>query len=64
MTMVKHVVGFSGGIDSRATARWVLNRYPPEDVILINSDVGGHEHPITTEFVHKYSETVHPVIVT
>ncbi len=41
--MVKHVVGFSGGIDSRATARWVLNRYPPEDVILINSDVGGHE---------------------
>lgn len=61
--MVKHVVGFSGGIDSQATARWVLNRHPPEDVILINSDVGGHEHPITTEFIHKYSEQIHPVIV-
>lgn len=60
---IRHVVGFSGGIDSQATARWVLNRNDPNDVILINSDVGGHEHPITTEFVNWYSENVHPVVV-
>ena len=60
---MKHVVGFSGGIDSQACARWVLNRYPPEDVILLNSDVGGHEHPITTEFIEQYSRDVHPVTV-
>jgi 3'-phosphoadenosine 5'-phosphosulfate sulfotransferase (PAPS reductase)/FAD synthetase len=60
---VKHVVGFSGGIDSQACARWVLNRYPAEDVILLNSDVGGHEHPITTEFIETYSRDVHPVAV-
>jgi len=59
----KHIVGFSGGIDSQACARWVLNRYPAEDVILLNSDVGGHEHPITTQFVEDYSRDVHPVTV-
>ena len=60
---IKHVVGFSGGIDSQACARWVLNRCDPADVVLINSDVGGHEHPITTEFIQWYSENVHPVSV-
>lgn len=58
---MKHVVGFSGGIDSQATARWVLNRYPAEDVILLNSDAGGNEHSLTTEFIRSYSDTVHPV---
>jgi 3'-phosphoadenosine 5'-phosphosulfate sulfotransferase (PAPS reductase)/FAD synthetase len=60
---VKHIVGFSGGIDSQACARWVLNRHPAEDVILLNSDVGGHEHPITTQFIEDYSRDVHPVTV-
>lgn len=60
---VKQVVGFSGGIDSQACARWVLNRYPKEDVILLNSDAGGNEHPLTTEFVHWYSGNVHPVVM-
>ena len=46
---MKHIVGFSGGIDSQAAARWVLNRYEPQDVILTNSDAGGNEHPLTTE---------------
>lgn len=59
---MKHIVGFSGGIDSQACARWVLNRYPPEDVILMNSDAGGNEHPLTTAFVDEYSRTVHPVV--
>lgn len=59
----KHIAGFSGGIDSQAAARWLLNRYPPEDVILMNSDAGGNEHPITGEFIHLYSRTVHPVIL-
>ena len=60
---MKYVVGFSGGIDSQACARWVLNRFPNEDVILLNSDAGGNEHPITAEFVHWYSENVHPVVM-
>src|SRR5690606_24006073 len=37
-------------------------RYPKEDVILLNSDAGGNEHPLTTEFIHWYSDNVHPVV--
>lgn len=59
---MKHILGFSGGIDSQACARWMLNRFPAEDVILLNSDAGGNEHPITTAFVEWYSAAVHPVI--
>lgn len=62
MSDLKHIVGFSGGIDSQALARWVLNRYPAEDVFLLNSDAGGNEHWMTTEFVNWYSGSVHPVI--
>jgi len=58
-----HVVGFSGGIDSQACARWVLNRYDPSTVVMLNSDAGGNEHPITTQHVEWYSKNVHPVIV-
>jgi 3'-phosphoadenosine 5'-phosphosulfate sulfotransferase (PAPS reductase)/FAD synthetase len=60
---VKHIVGFSGGIDSQACARWVLNRFPAEDVILMNSGAGRHESPLTTAFVEDYSRLVHPVVV-
>lgn len=63
MTNTKHLVGFSGGVDSQACARWVLNRYPKEDVILMNSDAGGNEHPMTTEFIRQYAKTVHPVVM-
>lgn len=59
---MKHVVGFSGGVDSQACAWWVRQEYGPENVILLNSDVGGHEHPETTKFVQWYSENVHPVV--
>lgn len=59
---MKHIVGFSGGIDSQACARWVLNRYPAEDVILTNSDAGKWEDPLTVSFVDWYSQNVHPVI--
>lgn len=58
---MKHIVGFSGGIDSQACARWVLNRFPAADVLLTNSDAGGNEHPMTVEFVDWYSENIHPV---
>lgn len=58
---MKHIVGFSGGIDSQACARWALNRYPADDVILLNSNAGGNEHPLTTAFVAEYSTTVHIV---
>lgn len=59
----KHVVGFSGGIDSQACANWVLDRFPKEDVILINSDAGGNEHPLTTEHIRWFNDHVHPVIM-
>lgn len=49
--LTKHVVGFSGGIDSQACAGWVLDHFPHEDVILMNSDAGGNEHPLTTEHI-------------
>lgn len=59
---MKYVVGFSGGIDSQACARWVLNHFPNEDVILLNSNAGEWEHPLTMAFVKWYSENVHPVV--
>ena len=59
---VIHVVGFSGGIDSQACARWVLNRFPDDEIVLLNSDAGGNEHPMTTEFIKWYSGNIHPVI--
>lgn len=59
---MKHIVGFSGGIDSQACARWVLNRYPAEDVVLLNSDAGKNENGLTMAFVDWYSANVHPVI--
>lgn len=58
-----HIVGFSGGIDSQACARWVLNRLPADQVVLINSDAGGNEHPMTTAFIEWYSANVHPVMM-
>lgn len=58
----KHIVGFSGGIDSQAAARYVLNRYPKEDVILTNSNAGEWGHPLTDEHVRWYSDNVHPVV--
>lgn len=58
----KHVLGFSGGIDSQACAGWLLDRFAKEDVVLINSQAGRNEHPITVDFVAAYSATVHPVI--
>lgn len=61
---MKHIVGFSGGIDSQACARWVLNRFPKEDVILTNSSAGQWEDSLTTGFVEWYSTNVHPVTLT
>lgn len=58
---MKHVVGFSGGADSQAVALLVRKQFPPEDVILLNSNAGGNEHPITEAFIREYSETVFPV---
>lgn len=61
--MIKRIVGFSGGIDSQATALWVRQRFPVDEVLLLNSDPGGNEHPLTTEFLEWYSANVFPVIV-
>lgn len=58
---MKHIVGFSGGIDSQACALWVRQRYPSEDIILTNSNAGAWEDPLTVEFVDFYSRTVFPV---
>jgi hypothetical protein len=60
---MKHIVGFSGGIDSQACCRWLLERYEADDIIIINSDAGGNEDPITTTHVEWYSANVHPVVM-
>lgn len=59
---MKRVVGWSGGIDSQATALWVRERFPAEDIILLRSDAGGNEHPLTEEFTERYSREVFPVV--
>jgi 3'-phosphoadenosine 5'-phosphosulfate sulfotransferase (PAPS reductase)/FAD synthetase len=61
---MKHIVGFSGGIDSQACCRWVLNQYPAADVIITNSSAGQWEDPLTIEHVDWYDAYVHPVIRT
>lgn len=58
---MKHIVGFSGGIDSQACALWVRQRFPAEDIILLNSNAGSNESPITEQFIEEYSRTVFPV---
>jgi len=58
-----HIVGFSGGADSQATALWCRRNFDPKKVILLNSDAGGNEHPLTTEFIARYSRDVHPVVM-
>ena len=60
---MKHIVGFSGGIDSQACALWVRERFPAEDIILLNTTAGGNEHPLTLAFVEQYSREVFPVTV-
>jgi 3'-phosphoadenosine 5'-phosphosulfate sulfotransferase (PAPS reductase)/FAD synthetase len=60
---MKRIVGFSGGIDSQACALWVRREFDPTDVILVNSDAWGNEHPLTTEFIEWYSANVFPVVM-
>lgn len=59
---MKHIVGFSGGIDSQAVAGLILDKYNHDDVILLNSNAGGNEDPLTDEFVQWYSDNIFPVI--
>jgi hypothetical protein len=40
----------------------MLNRYGAARVVLVNSDAGGNEHPLTIEHIGWYSEHVHPVV--
>lgn len=57
----KHIVGFSGGIDSQATLRWVRNRFGDENAIALNSQAGRWEHDLTASFVRSYSKSVFPI---
>lgn len=59
---MKHIVGFSGGIDSQAVLLWVRNRYPSSDIIALNTEAGRNESPLTVAFVNAYSRDVFPVI--
>jgi 3'-phosphoadenosine 5'-phosphosulfate sulfotransferase (PAPS reductase)/FAD synthetase len=63
MSDTKYVVGFSGGADSQACALWVRQRFPAEDIVLLNTEAGKNEHPLTVEFVEWYSANVFPVTV-
>lgn len=58
---MKHILGFSGGIDSEAVALLLLQSHDPADVVLLNSQAGRNEDDITPAFVANFSETVHPV---
>lgn len=58
---MKHIISFSGGIDSQAVALWARKRFPAEDIILLNSNAGGNESPLTEAFIDEYSRTVFPV---
>jgi 3'-phosphoadenosine 5'-phosphosulfate sulfotransferase (PAPS reductase)/FAD synthetase len=58
---VKHVVGFSGGIDSQACALWVRQRHDPADVVLLFADTGW-EDCLTYEFIRHYAANVFPVV--
>lgn len=60
---MKRIVGFSGGIDSQAASLWVRNRFPAEDIILLNCNAGRNENALTDAFVAHYSATVFPVTV-
>lgn len=60
MKGTKHIVGFSGGIDSQACALWARKEIG-ENIVLVNSDPGGNEHPLTPAFLDMYSATVFPV---
>lgn len=56
-----HIVGFSGGIDSQACALWVRKHFPEDEIILLNSNAGRNESPITEQFISDYSANVFPV---
>ena len=59
---MKHVVGFSGGIDSQAVLLWVRNRYPASDIVALNTQAGRNESPLTVAFVNDYSLRVFPIV--
>jgi 3'-phosphoadenosine 5'-phosphosulfate sulfotransferase (PAPS reductase)/FAD synthetase len=59
---MKHIVGFSGGIDSQEALARVRVKFGDADVIAVNSDAGKWEHPLTVSFVELFSETVFPVV--
>jgi hypothetical protein len=46
-----YIGGLSGGIDSQAAARFMLNRYGAACIILVNSDAGGNNGAGTTGLV-------------
>lgn len=62
MRDIKRIVGFSGGADNQACALWVRQRFPAEEIILMNTLAGGNEHPLTEEFIRWYSENIFPVL--
>lgn len=63
MGSMKYVVGFSGGADSQACLGWCRDTFGDDDVIALNSNAGGNEHPLTEEFIRAYSASVFPVTV-
>ena len=53
--MTRHIVMFSGGIGSWATARQVVQQHGPDNVTLLFADVGGtHPSPHVGEDADTY----------
>lgn len=61
MSETVYIGGFSGGIDSQAAARFMLNRYGPERVVLVNTESGRNELSLTVAHTRYYRAQVHPV---
>jgi 3'-phosphoadenosine 5'-phosphosulfate sulfotransferase (PAPS reductase)/FAD synthetase len=59
---LKRVLGFSGGVDSQALGLVMRLAYPHDELIFLNSDAGGNEHPLTDGFIRWYSDSIFPVV--
>jgi 3'-phosphoadenosine 5'-phosphosulfate sulfotransferase (PAPS reductase)/FAD synthetase len=58
-----HVLGFSGGADSQAVGIWLRQRYPPEQILFMNTHAGQNECGVTVKFIEDYSRDVFPIQV-
>ncbi len=62
MSEFTYIGGFSGGIDSQAAARFMLNRYSPARVVLVNSTLAATSTHSLSNISTGMRNTSHPVV--